>query len=225
MTSLLEQGLEKLHLELSPQQIKSLECYAACVLKFNESYNLMRAKSLDELYTNHVLDSLAAYPTIARLVLELMQEGGKVRLEVADVGSGGGCPGIPLAVAFPQQQFTLIERMEKRCAFLRDTLSAAGVHNACVLCAKATDVPPASFDLAVLRAFHPFDEKNTKLLLDLVKRGGIIASYKARREKIDSEMQQVSHLLPQYQVVKLEVPFLEDHERHLVVIRQRGTPW
>ena len=220
MTSLLQQGLDKLRLELAPCQIKSLECYAQCVLKFNESYNLMKAGSLDELYTNHVLDSLAACHAIGQLVSEIQQETERICLDIADVGSGGGCPGIPLAIAFPQQQFTLIERMEKRCAFLKDTLSAAGIHNASVLCAKAADVPHVSFDLAVLRAFHPFDEKTTPLLLSIVRRGGIIAAYKAKREKIDSEMQDVRHLIPTYQVIKLEVPFLEDHERNLVVVRK-----
>ena len=220
MSDVLLQGLDKLHLELTPRQIKSLEVYAGCVLKFNESYNLMKAHDLDELYKNHVLDSLAAYSAIDHLASKLQRQTHKVRLEIADVGSGGGCPGIPLAVVFPRQHFVLIERMEKRCAFLTRTLDAMQIDNANVLCAKASDVIKRSFDIAVLRAFHPFDEKNTKLLLRLLEREGIIAAYKAKREKIAFEMQAVRHLIPSYQVVKLEVPFLEDHERNLVVIRK-----
>ena len=220
MSSRLRQGLDRLHLDLTDRQIESLELYAQCVLKFNESYNLMKAASTDEFYTNHVLDSLAACHAIGQFVSEIQRETGRTCLDIADVGSGGGCPGVPLAVALPEQHFVLIERMEKRCAFLKDTLDAMGVHNACVLCAKAADVPRASFDLLVLRAFHPFDEKTTPLLLSLVRRGGIIAAYKARRERIASEMCAVRQLVPHYQVIKLEVPFLEDHERNLVVIRK-----
>ena len=223
MTACLCQGLDTLHIDFTSRQIESLEVYARCVLKFNESYNLMKAHSLEEFFKNHVLDSLAACHALSRLAADLLQETGKPRLDIADVGSGGGCPGIPLAVAFPHHHFVLIERMEKRCAFLKDALATMQIDNADVLCAKAGDVAKGSFDLAVLRAFHPFDEKNTKLLLRLVRCGGAIAAYKARAEKIASEMQAVSHLILAYQVVKLEVPFLEDHERNLVVIRKRDT--
>ncbi|MBQ1592134.1 MAG: 16S rRNA (guanine(527)-N(7))-methyltransferase RsmG, partial [Treponema sp.] len=72
----------------------------------------------------------------------------------------------------------------------------------------------------VFRAFHPFDAKITKLLLKMLCKGGFIAAYKARSEKIALEMESVSFMVPSYKKIALTVPFLEDHERNLVVIQK-----
>ena len=75
-------------------------------------------------------------------------------------------------------------------------------------------------EVEVFRAFHPFDSKNTKLLLRMLKKGGILAAYKAKAEKISAEMESIKFLVPSYKKIKLEVPFLEDHERNLVVVEK-----
>ena len=104
MNSVLEKGLEKLGIHLDENQKSQLETYCRCVLEFNKTYNLMKAENEDELFVNHVLDSLAAVPHLKNLI--------KNESLVADIGSGGGCPGIPLSVAFPENKFILVERME-----------------------------------------------------------------------------------------------------------------
>lgn len=216
MNSKLKDGLKKLNIELSETQINQLEAYAECVLEFNKTYNLMKADSLDEFYVNHVLDSLAAVPAISEI---LKSKSGS--WEIGDIGSGGGCPGIPLAVAFPDHNFTLVERMEKRCAFLQSTIKKLNLTNAKINCIQADLVEKESFDLEVFRAFHPFDKKITKLLLGMLRKGGTLAAFKAREEKIAAEMEEVKFIIPEYKKIKLTVPFLEDHERNLVIVEKK----
>lgn len=212
MNEKLTQGCAKLGLNLSQVQFEQLETYINAVLDFNKTYNLMKADNADELAVNHVLDSLAAVPHIASLI--------KPESKIGDIGSGGGCPGIPLAVAFPENSFTLVERMEKRCVFLESAVRKMNLKNVKVLCSQADSVEKEIFDLEVFRAFHPFDKKIVKLLFGMLKKGGHLAAYKARLEKINAEMAEVQVMVPDYKVINLTVPFLEDHERNLVVIQK-----
>ncbi|MBB5219099.1 16S rRNA (guanine(527)-N(7))-methyltransferase RsmG [Treponema rectale] len=212
MNEKLMQGCAKLGLNLSQVQFDQLETYINAVLDFNKTYNLMKADNADELAVNHVLDSLAAVPHIASLI--------KPESKIGDIGSGGGCPGIPLAVAFPENSFTLVERMEKRCVFLESAVRKMNLKNVKVLCSQADSVEKEIFDLEVFRAFHPFDKKIVKLLFGMLKKGGHLAAYKARLEKINAEMAEVQVMVPDYKVINLTVPFLEDHERNLVVIQK-----
>ena len=216
--SKLFEGAKKLGLELSDGQFEALQSYTDQVLEFNKGYNLMKAENRDEFEVNHILDSLAACKEIDSLAQSLAAFGKEVK--IGDIGSGGGCPGIPLAIAFPQYSFTLVERMEKRCAFLQQVVRSLKLNNAKVLCLQADKVKPESFTIEVFRAFHPFDTKITKLLLKMLCKGGFIAAYKARSEKITAEMESISFMVPSYKKIALTVPFLEDHERNLVVIQK-----
>ncbi len=216
--SKLFEGAKKLGLELSDWQFEALQSYTDQVLEFNKGYNLMKAENRDEFEVNHILDSLAACKEIGSLAQSLAASGKEVK--IGDIGSGGGCPGIPLAIAFPQYSFTLVERMEKRCAFLQQVVRSLKLNNAKVLCLQADKVKPESFTIEVFRAFHPFDTKITKLLLKMLCKGGFISAYKARSEKIALEMEAVSFMVPSYKKIALTVPFLEDHERNLVVIQK-----
>lgn len=220
MTEKLIAGLEKLQLELSQEQINQLETYIQEVLEFNKSYNLMKALDANELAVNHILDSLVAVPHLKELISTRCQETGKTVIDIADIGSGGGCPGIPLAIAFPEQAFTLVERMEKRCGFLISTVSKLGLKNVKIECKAADLLAPESFDLEVFRAFHPFEMKIIKLLFRMLKKGGYLAAYKAREEKILAEMEEIKSVVKDYKRIKMTVPFLEDHERNLVIIKK-----
>lgn len=225
MTEKLTQGLAKIGLTLSASQVDMLEAYIQEVLEFNKSYNLMKAENADELAVNHILDSLVAVPALTSLIAELTSKKAAAAskagaLSIADIGSGGGCPGIPLAIAFPDQHFTLVERMDKRCVFLESVVKKLGLTNVAVACTAADAVASESFDLEVFRAFHPFDKKIITLLFRMLKKDGILAAYKAREEKILAEMDEIKPFISGYEKIKLTVPFLEDHERHLVVIRK-----
>ena len=213
----LARGAAALGLELDGAQLGALARYIDAVLECNKGYNLMKAADAGELAVNHVLDSLAGAPHIARLAASLRKTEAAA-VELGDIGSGGGCPGIPLAIALPDMHVSLVERMERRCVFLEQTVRSLGLSNVSVLCTQADKVPRASFDIATFRAFHPFDKKILAMLFAMLKKGGRIVAYKARAEKIAAEMAGVKDIVPSYTKIALTVPFLEDHERNLVII-------
>jgi len=220
MTEKLIAGLDKLGLQLSEKQINQLETYIQEVLEFNKGYNLMKADDANELAVNHILDTLVAVPHIKELISKRSEATGNSVLDIADIGSGGGCPGIPLSIVFPEHNFTLVERMEKRCGFLITVVKKLGLTNVKVDCRAADTVKAESFDIEVFRAFHPFDLKITNLLLRMLKKGGYLGAYKAREEKILAEMEEIKTVVKEYNRIKMTVPFLEDHERNLVVIKK-----
>lgn len=202
---------------------KKLDKYINEIILFNSAYNLTNTSVYDEIVVNHILDSLAPY----RILLELSKNFATSDFKIADIGSGGGLPGIPLAVVFPEFNFTLVERMDKRCAFLENCAAICGLKNVSVLKKEAEKVPPESFDISTFRAFRPLDEKMTKTLLALTKKGGILAAYKAKSESIAKEMEEIKSLGLEFSVKKLFVPYLtensggkDERERNLVLIKK-----
>lgn len=193
---------------------QKMEAYIKEIILFNSAYNLTNTSDRDELVVRHILDSLAAWPKIKELCT-----GGVI----ADIGSGGGLPGIPLAAAFAcagidNVRFELVERMEKRCAFLENCAAILGLKSVTVINSEAERVDAEAYDLITFRAFRPLDKKMTKTLLRIVKAGGKLCAYKAKAANIKEEMDGITALVPEYEVFPLAVPGLEDSERNLVVI-------
>lgn len=201
---------------------KKLDKYINEIILFNSAYNLTNTSVYDEIVVNHILDSLAPY----KIFLELSKNFDSDNFKIADIGSGGGLPGIPLAVVFPEFNFTLVERMDKRCAFLENCAAICGLKNVSVLKKEAEKVPTESFNISTFRAFRPLDEKMTKTLLALTKKNGILAAYKAKSESIAKEMEEIKSLGLEFSVEKLFVPYLtenscgkDERERNLVLIK------
>ncbi|MBO5731459.1 MAG: 16S rRNA (guanine(527)-N(7))-methyltransferase RsmG [Treponema sp.] len=218
-SSLLKDGLLALHFlsEEIPAVQAKLEGYIRELMLFNAAYDLVGADNQDQIIVNHILDSLSAWKYLQEMALE-RQAGGQ-QILIADIGSGGGLPGIPLAIALPQFQFVLVERMSKRCAFLENCAAILGLRNVRVENLQAEQVEASSFDIATFRAFRPLDKKMIRTLLRTIKTDGILAAYKAKLESIETEMAGIASIVPEYTIKPLEVPFLEDHQRHLVLIQ------
>lgn len=196
---------------------EKMETYMNEIILFNSAYNLTNTSDHDELVVRHILDSLAAYKPILNIANEqTVRAGGAIT--IGDIGSGGGLPGIPLAAAFPQYNFKLVERMSKRCAFLENCAAILGLKNVEVINSEAEKVPQEFFDIITFRAFRPLDEAMTKTLLRMTKKGGVLVAYKAKMESITEEMNGIKNLVPEYKIEKLSVPGLEDSERNLVLI-------
>lgn len=217
MNKNLIQGLEQVGIpkENIIQLSQTLDKYINEIILFNSAYNLTNTSDYNEIVINHILDSLAPFKIISELCANLAETP-----KIADIGSGGGLPGIPLAAAFPKVQFTLVERMDKRCAFLENCAAICGLNNVSVLKKEAEKVLPESFDIATFRAFRPLDKKMAKTLLSLTKKGGYLVAYKAKAENIKDEMSGIKEIIPEYELFPLKVPFLENHERNLVVIKK-----
>lgn len=201
-----------------------MEAYIKEIILFNSAYNLTNTSDRDELVVRHIFDSLVAWPKIAELC-----SGGLTNeqsLVVADIGSGGGLPGIPLAAAFSllpefnDVHFELVERMEKRCAFLENCAAILGLKNVTVVNSEAERLPQEAYNLITFRAFRPLDKKMAKTLLRIVKPQSYLCAYKAKLENIKEEMSAISGLVPDYEVQPLHVLGLEDSERNLVLIKK-----
>jgi len=220
MSTILRQGLEALNLpkEKIPSIQEKLEGYIKELMLFNAAYDLVGSENHGQIVVNHILDSLSAWALIKDLAQE-RENGRQAVAQIADIGSGGGLPGIPLAIALPQFQFVLVERMSKRCAFLENCAAVLNLRNVRVENLQAEQVEAASFDVATFRAFRPLDKKIIKTLLRTIKSDGILAAYKAKQESIATEMAAISSIVPEYKIEKLVVPFMEDHQRHLVLIQ------
>ena len=198
---------------------QKMEAYIKEIVLFNSAYNLTNTSDRDELVVRHIFDSLAAWKKISEMA------GSTTGITIADIGSGGGLPGIPLAAAFATAgitdvRFELVERMEKRCAFLENCTAILGLKNVTVVNSEAERVDEGAYDLITFRAFRPLDKKMTKTLLRIVKDNGYLCAYKAKAASIKEEMDGITALVPEYEVVPLAVPGLEDSERNLVIIKK-----
>ena len=216
--TLLAEGLTELGLNESEGRILPLlERYIEEIELFNPAYGLVKVRDREELIVKHILDSLAPLK-IKRDLFEARENP-----KIADVGSGAGLPGIPLAVCLPHAAFTLIERMGRRAGFLRDAVAVLGLPNVAVEEADMDELALAAddrYDLIVFRAFKPLDAAILKGLFALLKPTGLLAAYKGRRQAIEEEMSGMQYLTRE--IIPLEVPFL-DEERHLVLIKQESV--
>ena len=203
---MLHLGLETLGLADRPDLVRGLVTYRSEIEAWNERLGLVSLKSPDDLVVKHLLDSLAPWN-----ILESFGAG-----SLADLGSGAGFPGIPLALTFPRMRTVLVERMERRAGFLEATLVALGRTDVSVLQRTFEEVTDR-FDLVTFRAFTPLEPKIVKKMKRLLNPGGRIAAYKGRREVIDAELLALGALADRAQILPLSVPFL-DEERHLVVL-------
>jgi len=103
----LKQGLNALNLEISAFQQQKLLDYLALLVKWNNTYNLTAVRDPNEMVSRHLLDSLSIAPWIKPIIGRFL-----------DVGSGGGLPGVPLAIVFPEKNWTLVDSIGKKVRFL-----------------------------------------------------------------------------------------------------------
>ncbi|MCR5724068.1 MAG: 16S rRNA (guanine(527)-N(7))-methyltransferase RsmG [Treponema sp.] len=196
------------------------ERYIALLQEYNAKFDLINTDEHDDIAVRHILDSLAAAKDVASITASGKKAAGAETFLAADIGSGAGLPGIPLAAAFFEQPFVLVERMSKRCAFLETCARELGLQNVTVEENQAERLEQNRFNLVVFRAFRPLEKKMMHVLRRILKPAGVLAAYKARQDKIAEEMQALGKNMPNYTVRPLTVPFLSDHERNLVVIEK-----
>ncbi|HEY9097843.1 MAG TPA: 16S rRNA (guanine(527)-N(7))-methyltransferase RsmG [Thiobacillus sp.] len=139
-------GIAALGLSLPDGAEAKLLAYLALLDKWNRVYNLTAVRDAERMVSHHVLDSLAAVPYFQGTA-------------VLDVGSGGGLPGIPLAIARPELQVTLIDSIAKKTAFLLQAKAELGLINVQVVTGRVEAFKPeANFDVITSRAFSDLKE-------------------------------------------------------------------
>lgn len=115
---------------------------------WNEKINVISRKDIDALYERHVLHSLAVAAVIR------FAPGA----EIVDIGTGGGFPGIPLAICFPEARFLLVDSIGKKINVVREVATAIGLTNVTALHSRVEDIRNQQFDYAVSRAVAPLGE-------------------------------------------------------------------
>lgn len=203
--SVLINGLKELNIDYSEKQLNLLNEYIDEVMLFNPKYGLVNAKG-DTFIIKHILDSLSGVNEIKKIAPK----------SLADVGSGGGFPGIPLAIFFPEIEFHLIERSGKRCNFLRNAVLTLGIKNV-VIRESAVEKIKERFDLVTFRAFTPMEVPITKCLLSLLNNNGVIFAYKGRSNTIKDELVVIEDLITSSSVIPVKVPFLSDERNFLIL--------
>jgi 16S rRNA (guanine527-N7)-methyltransferase len=211
-SALLLQGLGELAVPEPDRAARLLESYMDEIERWNPRFGLVSVKSREELLVRHVLDSIAGWAAVRNAA----GSGGTV----LDAGSGAGLPGIPLAVALPGLRFRLVERMARRCAFLRTCALLLPLPTVTV---EESDTRGAAgeCDVITFRAYAPLDRFVAESLT-----GGpawkTLVAYKGRRDRVDPETDAALALLgpgSAAEVTPLRVPFL-DEERCLVILRR-----
>ena len=139
-------GIAALGLALPDGAEAKLLAYLALLDKWNRVYNLTAVREVERMVSHHLLDSLAAVPFLQGA-------------SVLDVGSGGGLPGVPLAIARPELRVTLIDSIAKKTAFLLQAKADLGLNNLNVITGRVEDFRPETrFDVITSRAFSDLKE-------------------------------------------------------------------
>ena len=145
----LRAGLRELKLDLSDQQIRQLLDYQALIAKWTQVYNLTAVRDPAEMMTHHLLDSLAIVPALSRY---LQKAGLAQGLNLLDVGSGAGLPGVVLAICCPEIKLTCVDAVAKKAAFIKQAALALKLSNLTGLHARV-ETMKQPFDVICSRAF------------------------------------------------------------------------
>jgi 16S rRNA (guanine527-N7)-methyltransferase len=149
-------------------QIDQARSFAQTLAGDSDELGLLGPRELGKLWSRHILNSA--------VVAELVRPGDKV----ADVGSGAGLPGIPMAIARPDSEFVLIEPMERRSTWMLEVVEDLGLKNVRVLRSRAEDVTEQDFDIVTARAVAALD-KLLKMCVPLLKPGGALIALKGSK--------------------------------------------
>ena len=216
---LLSLGIEDLGLGLSGANIDRLELFLQEMGRWNRVHNLTAIEDQKDSVVLHLIDSIAVLPIMDQFL------GNKTAL-IADLGSGGGLPAIPIAILRPEWRLTLIEAVRKKTAFLQHARGKLELKNTEILSERVETVAkrrPGEFDAVISRAFTSL-ANFLELSQPLLRPGGLVFAMKAKRA--DEELQEVS--LDQWQLIAdepLQIPNLKVERRLLVLTPMRKSPF
>lgn len=200
----LERGIAALGLNLSVAQVDALIEFVELLARWNQTYKLTAVTDMSAMVTRHLLDSLSALPALAGH-------------RIADVGSGAGLPGVPLAIARPDLEFVLIDCVGKKTRFLTHVIGRLRLDNVQIARTRVEDYAgEGGFDTVVSRAFAS--------LADFARLAGGLCAPDGRLVAMKGRLKQdeLAGLAPGWRIVateRLAVPGTEG-VRHLVIIQR-----
>jgi 16S rRNA (guanine527-N7)-methyltransferase len=208
LAQVLEEGIAEMGLDVSPAQREQLMDYLGLMFKWNSVYNLTSLRDPMQMVTHHLLDSLAAVPAFSQA------------RNVLDVGSGGGLPGIVLAIVRPDMKVSMIDTVHKKTAFLTQVKAELGLANVTVYTMRVEQLTVSDkFDVITSRAFADLSDF-VNWSSHLLAEGGRYIALKGVAP--EEERQRLPDDWRVTGVEPLQVPRL-GAERHLVFIEHASS--
>ncbi len=206
MQQRLQQLLEQVGIELTPQQLAQQVALVEQLHKWNKAYNLTSVRDPQQMLSRHIIDSLVVLPFLhgSRFI---------------DVGTGPGLPGLPLAIARPDWHFVLLDSLGKRIRFIRQVCHLLNITNVTAVQSRVEDYhDQQQFDGVISRAFASLNDM-LSWCQHLPNADGCF--YALKGQYPSDELAALDSAYEVNAVTKLQVPEAEG-ERHLVTIKTRG---
>jgi len=198
--NILQQGLQTLEINYNDVQIEALCKFIRLIEKWNKAYNLTAVRNIEDMARLHILDSLTVLPYIY---------GNKV----ADIGTGAGLPGIPLAIFLPDVEFVLVDSNSKKTRFVQQAILELKLKNVSVQHTRVEKfIPNALFSTVTLRAFASLQDI-IQLTKHLIAPSGVLLAMKGQSPNAE----EIKILSTPHKIIQLTVPEIEA-ERCLIRI-------
>ena len=206
MRSQLEDGLARLGLVASDQQLDMLVAYLELMRRWNKAFNLTAVTDPRRMVSHHLLDSLSIHGAFAG------------RVNCLDVGTGAGLPGIPLAILLPETRWTLLDSNGKKTRFVQQVIAEFGLGHVKVVQCRVQDYHAASdLDVIVSRAYASLREFVTSVEHLW---GAATQLISMKTELAGDELDELSGLPVQVEIQRLDVPGIRDPRSLITVKRQ-----
>ena len=210
-------ALDALRLTSQPAQRAALLEYLSQLLRWNKTYNLTAIRDSDQALVQHIFDSLSLVTPLSRVLSLNPTE----RPTIVDVGSGGGLPGVILAIMLPAAQVTCVDAVEKKAMFVRQMAGVLALPNLSAQHARIETLNPLQGALVTSRAFASLQDF-AQLAGPHVREGGYLVAMKGR-EPTEELTALHAHTTWSAQATEpLTVPELEG-QRCLVWMQRKGT--
>lgn len=189
MSLMVDEGLKAFG--LTARESAAMQYFLNELLRWNQVHNLTAINETESAFHLHLIDSIIILP-ILRRYLQTPSSDNAIPIKIADLGSGGGVPGVPLAILQPSWNFSLIEASKKKAAFLQHVRGGLSLNHLQVIAKRVEDVAkihPASFDAITARGFTRLN-KLLDLAGPLLKSRGLVFAMKSQQSK--EEISEVS---------------------------------
>ena len=212
-SELLTHGAMELGIELSEKQVELFIEYLANLQDWNKKINLTSIKEDEGIIVNHFLDSISVAPII------------EDNRSLLDIGSGGGFPGIPIKIVRPELRVTLMDSVNKKVSFLKDTVRKLGLKDINAIWGRAedseNDIPRKHFDYVVNRAVGTITD-TLKLSLPYVSADGVIILMRGKKGALEWAQESIE-LKENYKLVDYKEFTLpgNDSERIIIILKPK----